>query len=360
MSSNRSAARKAAKKAVNVYSTQGIPAQGLLPRGNATSTIEQRPSQVVPAGTTSEPADGEDPNDTEDLEIESDVSQQTLRATPLRCLQFLQAVGTTAAIRGALAVRGYGSEEHQEGWDLLHNVTGYNSVPSPEEDRTVRDAIRTLDEWDEDGFRIIAATLHRRFPEQEAFVFEGLSASKGPAAVLGVRRLLDRLDALESAPDRVASRATDQAAIAVLARRGIDSKERTRLRALVATAESAPEFSLSNAQALARAQAEQQRGLVALREWYAEWAGIARVAVKRRDHLIYMGLARRRLRADEENTPLPNPPGAPTPPSPNTPANPPTTSGPAAPPASPPVTVPPAGPSTNAPAPAGTASPPKT
>jgi hypothetical protein len=39
--------------------------------------------------------------------------------------------------------------------------------------------------------------------------------------------------------------------------------------------------------------------LTALRAWFEEWSGIARVAIKRRDYLIRLGLARRHAKAAE-------------------------------------------------------------
>lgn len=40
--------------------------------------------------------------------------------------------------------------------------------------------------------------------------------------------------------------------------------------------------------------------LVALREWFEEWSEIARACVSRRDYLIRMGLASRRIRSTTE------------------------------------------------------------
>jgi hypothetical protein len=276
-------AEKAAKKALKAQSWAGASA----------------PSSVM-----------NEPEELEELEIETTVSRETLESTPMRCLQFLKAVGTSAAIRGALATRGYAQDEHLEGWGLLHAASGFQQTTTPVEDTSVRDAIQLLDAWDEDGFRIIAVSLRHRFPEQAAFLLDGVSASTGAAAVLGVKRLLDRLDALENAPDRQSCREADHAALNLLAKRGIDERERSRLRLLVTKAESAPDVSLPNAADVARADASYLRKLVALRAWYEEWAAIAKVAVKRRDYLIRMGLARKHTRADETTTQASNSPAA--------------------------------------------------
>ena len=190
-----------------------------------------------------------------------------------------------------------------QGWQLLHAASGYHEVAPVPEDTTVRDAIKQVDDWDEGGFQIISASLRYRFPDQAAFVLDGLQASTGAAAVLGVKQLLDRLDALESATSRASTREQDLAAIALLAERGINAAERRRLRNLIAVAESAPDLSLPDAEKVAKSEADTLRNLMALRAWYEEWSSIARVVIKRRDYLIRMGLAKRRVLAVEPPAP---------------------------------------------------------
>ena len=75
------------------------------------------------------------------------------------------------------------------------------------------EATAEIDGWDEPNFRILRATLKRKFPEQAAFVFDNLAASTGAASVLGVTRLLDRLDELESGDARKKTRKQDHAAL---------------------------------------------------------------------------------------------------------------------------------------------------
>lgn len=224
----------------------------------------------------------------------STVGLETLEATPTRALTFLRAVGTHLAIRATLLAHGYTDADHQEGWALLHAASGFGVGTTIDAiDADVRDAIRALDTWDEDGFRIVSATFQRRFPTVADKVLAGIGPSNGSAAVVGVSTLLDRLDALSQsqAPD-------DQAAIALLSKRGIDAAERTRLRALVAKAQSVDATAASDlAAAQASQQANAQRHLAALaqlRGWYEEWSDIARATVKRRDYLIRLGLAARR------------------------------------------------------------------
>lgn len=236
------------------------------------------------------------------------VSRETLEETPARVLPFLRAIGTARPIRALMAARGYTADDHKQGWTLLHAVSGFiEGAPLETVDVKVRDAIAAIDAWDEDGFRVVRAALGRQHPAQAGFVLDGIGASVGPAAVVGVKKLLERLDALENGADRKASRKEDHAALATLAQRGIDAKERARLAGLVKAAES-----ISDAPAEEDAAARVERdgayvaGLIALRAWYEDWSEMARVAVKRRDYLIRMGLAKRKApKKAKEGAPAP-------------------------------------------------------
>src|SRR3982750_1719516 len=89
-----------------------------------------------------------------------DVSRETLEDTPLRVLPFLRAVGTSVPIRSILRAHGFTDAEQKLGWTLLHAVSGFTDESEAETvDIKVRDAINSLDAWDEDGFRIVRAAL---------------------------------------------------------------------------------------------------------------------------------------------------------------------------------------------------------
>lgn len=231
-------------------------------------------------------------------------SRQTLEESPLRVLQFLAGVGTSPLIRAALAKVGYSDREHQEGWSLLHGATGFHAVAAESPgDRSVDEAIVELDAWDEPNFRIARAALSRRHPEQAEFVFAGLQAAAGPAAVLSVHTFLDRIDALAgilAGRDHTAKaqKQADAAAVKTLASRGITEDERARLRQLLTLAE-------GGQPAAPRPQrddgAARRESLAALRAWFDEWSETARVVIKRRDHLIRLGLAKRRVGGGAED-----------------------------------------------------------
>jgi len=240
-------------------------------------------------------------------------SRETLEATRERAVKFLSAVGQTRSIRAALKTRGYTPDDHREGWRLFLRVSGYDPEFVPEEmDNVVADAIRELDAWDEDGFRVARAALDRLHPEQAAFVFNNLAAAQGPEAVASVAKFLDRLDALEDSADRKKTRKEDRAALDTLAKRGIDAEERIRLRKLVKSAQGLLDLPQGDPGAEEK-EAVNEEDLVALYNWYRDWAETARVAVTRRDQHIKLGIASRRAPSgssdeeEEEETPADQP-----------------------------------------------------
>jgi hypothetical protein len=91
----------------------------------------------------------------------------------------------------------------------------------------------------------------------------------------------------------------DQAALATLAARRLDEAERKRLRGLVAAAKAAPD-SPPEAPPVAPNAAERLEALKALRLWYEDWAEVAHALFKRRDHLIRLGLARRKMKKKDK------------------------------------------------------------
>ena len=230
------------------------------------------------------------------------VGQETLDATPMRLVQFLRGVGTLRAVREALRPVGYTSEEHARGWQLLHDCSGF--VAETVDDGEVTAAIEAIDAWDEPTFTVAEAALRHRHPMQHAFVFHDLGPSQGVNAVVGAHTFLSRLDALESSPERAATRAADHAALATLAARGVTPDERRRVWALVRTAEELHDD--TGAAAADLSATELGRRLREARAFYEEWSTIARTRVTRRDHLIRLGLAERRAPAADKKDEKPD------------------------------------------------------
>lgn len=233
-------------------------------------------------------------------------SRQILDDLPGRALKFLSTLSKSKTIHAALAERAYTEDEHQEGWDLVLQVSGYH-LPrgaARDEDPEVSHAVVTLDLWDEPNFRLIHAALARRHPDQDAFVFNNLEPATGAGAVISVSTLLDRLDALESGEERKATRKADLAALATLAKRKFTKDERARLRALVKVALKPAKLDPASASSPGDSEAEQQKALLKLWSWYCEWSETARVVITRRDHLIRLGLAKpKRTSKKGENQP---------------------------------------------------------
>jgi hypothetical protein len=105
---------------------------------------------------------------------------------------------------------------------------------------------------------------------------------------------------------RARSRKDDKKAMALLAERGLTAAERARLSDLV-TAALKPNSTLGPGPESDKKQQENgKRALVALKDWYEEWATTARVLVKKRAYLIRMGLASSRARHIHPSPPNPS------------------------------------------------------
>jgi hypothetical protein len=237
-------------------------------------------------------------------------SRQVLDEAPTRAIRLLKTLGTHLQIRAVLAARGYTHDDHREGWNLLHAAAGFDAPAAAPGaalattlDETVRSAITELDATDEPLLRILRASLGRRFPAQAAFVLDGVESAQGAGAILVVATLLDRLDALATDPARKKTRAADREALDLVTQRGYGPDRLKALRALVKQAQSSP-AALPSAATAASDDPSRAAALVALYAWWKEWSEIARAVIRRRDHLILLGLARRAARTP---APLPAP-----------------------------------------------------
>jgi hypothetical protein len=225
-------------------------------------------------------------------------TRQTLEATPLRALPFLSTLSRNPLIFALLRPRGYTDEEHNAGWALFLKAAGYKATTPTDTisfQSEARQAQLELDQWDEPHFQIAQGALRRKHPAQHDFVFEMLEPASGAAAIASVSIFLDRLDALETSPDREATRADDHAALATLAQRGIDASERQRLRALLAHAQGLPSLDgVADPAQIEAKRAQREEDLFALHLWYKDWSGTALTTIKRGDYLVNLGLATRR------------------------------------------------------------------
>ena len=232
-------------------------------------------------------------------------SDSVLDDMPARGLKLLGAISSNPYIRAALARRGYTDATHEHGWSLVLKAAGYRrpvaeALARPE----AAAAIAELDAWDDPNFRVARGALVL-LPEQLDFLFQDLEAQKGAAAVASVATFLDRADELETSKDRKTTRKADLAALEKLAERGIGKPERDRLRKLLAVATASPGDASLSPKAPAETEketarsAEQREAKIALWAFWTEWSEVAKADIKRRDHLIQLGLAKRKTKKDK-------------------------------------------------------------
>ncbi len=145
--------------------------------------------------------------------------------------EFLSAVGSHAGLRFAMRRAGYGPADHAEGLRLLAAACEYvEGGIDPADDEPAREAGVAIESWSRRHVPRLRAALERLHPDEVA-VFSGFELG---AALIGLTSLLQRLDALErgEASERCL-------ALESLARRGLDRRERARLRRLLELAKRA-------------------------------------------------------------------------------------------------------------------------
>jgi hypothetical protein len=232
-------------------------------------------------------------------------SRQTLEATFVKASNFLRGAGVNPLIRSTLSLHGYRDEDHATGWRLMLAAGGYQAptlTATAPASAGARLAMGEVNDWHHDAHRLVHATLQRRFPEQDAFLLEGIGKGTGMGAVAESATLLDRMETLESGEGRSGSRKEDKAAFALLTERSFPDEKRKKIRALIELAqqgEAAAPSDPAAEQAKAAREQSHEDALLELRHWYEEWSEIARVVVTRRDHLIQLGLAKRKTKKKE-------------------------------------------------------------
>lgn len=240
-----------------------------------------------------------------DRDVPKKPARSTLESVPDRVSRFLRGLAHNAQIRAALATEGYEEADHQEGWNLFHAVNGYAPGRAPALDRTAGLAMAELDRLDAGLLDKVDATLGHRFPAQRDQLLAGLAAGEKAVAVANVKALIVRLATLEASSDTA-----DQAALARLAKVKLDPAERARLAALVTSAEA---FESQSGGAIESEDARWSRlepSYIELWAWFDEWGRAANRAIRRRDWLVTLGLAKRRVsRAEATDTggPAPEP-----------------------------------------------------
>ena len=237
------------------------------------------------------------------------VSDRTLDETPARVITFLAAISLVPEIRAALANVGMTEADLEEGRQILVDLVATPCSPKPALDTTTseeqRQALMEVDQWDESAFARTYAVLNRYYPAACAYLFQNLQASRGPDSVRGVLTYTARLNILESGsdPDRQATRNDDKKAVALLAHRGIDQAERARITELAMKAIGPTESPLMPE--ASPNEEKRRQTLINLRRWFEDWSETARAVVRKRQHIIRLGLGKRREPKSKTTVPAP-------------------------------------------------------
>lgn len=211
-------------------------------------------------------------------------SRQTMAELPQRAAVFLRAAVTVPQIRVALAAVGYDEQAHREGLDLLTRVLAWEgSTQALRDDLAAQRATREIEDFIHTHLPRLALGATRELPIQAGPIFEDLHAVAEKQPVLALVMLLDRLEALpETAP-----------LCQLLARRGLDTKERDRLSTLLSVVRDSADPVDDDLAAHRDARAEAHTALWA---WLRDWSFTARSVIRRKDQLIALGICGRRKR----------------------------------------------------------------
>jgi hypothetical protein len=214
---------------------------------------------------------------------------------------FVRGVALRGEIRALLFAVGYTPEEQETAWRLLMaTMESSEGMPRREaESGKARAALQALAEWDGSLFRRMHAVLGRFHPEQEAFLFDQIEED-GARPEVAIGKVCDRVAALAGSPERAGTREADQLALQTLAQRGMNAAFFENLREVVVVAREVvpPALQLPGPRTEKR-----EKALLELHAWYKDWSETARAVIKRRDHLILLGLAKRKRRARGEEAP---------------------------------------------------------
>jgi hypothetical protein len=222
-------------------------------------------------------------------------SDEILEEAPLQVAKLLLGLGALPRARALLAQAGLSPADVAEGRELVLRCLAEPDAPEvpidPPEDRQTREAVEALGQEARRVFPRLAAALRRADPGVHTYLFGDHGAGRGTYPVMAWARLLGRLDVLEHGTDpaRQAFRDPDRAAVALLARRGLDAAARQRYAGLVAVVLS-PGLSIP----ASRPVDDRRERLAAAKQWLDEWSTIAHTAIQNRNDLIRLGLAVRR------------------------------------------------------------------
>lgn len=201
-----------------------------------------------------------------------------------RAVRFLKAAPKSKTLP-LLMQCGFTQEDLNEGWSLLQAAIG-NKLAEPKPSDPAPDVLTLLDEWENHWFPLIQASLRRRFPKVEQALFLNLNQTEGPALLISLGTLHQRLQGLSATTN-----STDgQAALDLLAKRGLTADEIAKLGALLSSARTIDPAATTEAHTEADKKAAQQKALQDLEDYLDEWGTIARKLITNRTLLRQLGL----------------------------------------------------------------------
>jgi len=202
-------------------------------------------------------------------------------------------------IAGALARYGFKNADLDEGWTLLRAVTRTQLDAIVEETPLDTDALRALDEWENQWFVIAEATLKRRIPAVHDWLFRNLSQADGVEVLVSVGTFLERWDLLDKAVEDGGLGQDGKQAKKLLGERGLTKKTIDEAKALLKKL-SKIDGPVVDVNKIAAEEANYEKAEQELWAWYLEWSAITRKAITQRSLLIKLGFLRNSGSGDEE------------------------------------------------------------
>ncbi len=204
-----------------------------------------------------------------------------------RALRMLRTLGTSAAIRSAMAAHGYTQAEHEEGWNLCVALGGYRGTPVESNEAAIRAALAAVTDFAHRDLARLASGVKRFFPEQYEALFGGLVMTTEANPVVEANLFLDRYEAMNGK----GAKKTDHAVVALLAQRGFDKDAAAKLGAELEATRVEPEANITSTDA--ERDARRDALLQKLQVWFDDWSLTARMTFHRKDHLIRLGIGHR-------------------------------------------------------------------
>jgi hypothetical protein len=188
-------------------------------------------------------------------------------------------------VRRALAAHGFTEADLLTGLGFLQALTTtkldfVSTVVDPK-------LVGELDAWENRWFPIVDVVLRTNHPAVHEHVFRNLAQTEGAEVIISVSTFLDRIEAISKAANDGGLGAEGRAARKLLEKRGLNESVVATARELLAQVGKLEPLDEQPDVVEATEEAEQN-----LWNWYLEWSGIARVAIRDRRLLRSLGFLR--------------------------------------------------------------------